>query len=114
MAFIRDLDTLTAAVDDDDSVGAVVLTGGVEGRFLTHADPNETGDLTTSGTDADAVHVRAAATVAGGPPTVKHTRSYAIDGKRRPPSHAVIGVGLPVASNDPADEPVQRGVPSRN
>lgn len=49
MAFIRDLDKLTEAVDDDGSVGAVVLTGGVEGRFLTHADPNETGDLTTSG-----------------------------------------------------------------
>lgn len=38
-AVVRDLDTLTAAVDADDSVGAVVLTGGVPGRFLTHADP---------------------------------------------------------------------------
>ncbi len=41
MAFIRDLDRLTSVVDDDPSVGAVVLTGGVEGRFLTHADPRE-------------------------------------------------------------------------
>jgi len=42
--FVRDLDALTAAVDRDDSVGAVVLTGGVQGRFLTHADPTELGD----------------------------------------------------------------------
>jgi enoyl-CoA hydratase/carnithine racemase len=39
--FIRDLDRLTAAVDTDDSVGAVVLTGGLPGRFLIHADPSE-------------------------------------------------------------------------
>ncbi|PQM48300.1 Short-chain-enoyl-CoA hydratase [Mycobacterium talmoniae] len=45
IAFIRDLDTLTAAVDRDASVGAVVLTGGVEGRFLTHADPAEIGGI---------------------------------------------------------------------
>lgn len=45
-AFLRDLDTLTAAVDRDRSVGAVVLSGGVEGRFLTHADPGELGGLT--------------------------------------------------------------------
>ncbi|PXX71040.1 enoyl-CoA hydratase/carnithine racemase [Nocardia tenerifensis] len=38
--FVRDLDVLTAAVDADDSVGAVVLTGGLPGRFLTHADPS--------------------------------------------------------------------------
>ncbi|WP_107656749.1 enoyl-CoA hydratase/isomerase family protein [Nocardia suismassiliense] len=37
--FVRDLDLLTAAVDADDTVGAVVLTGGLPGRFLTHADP---------------------------------------------------------------------------
>ena len=37
--FIRDLDWLTAAVDSDDTVGAVVLTGGLPGRFLIHADP---------------------------------------------------------------------------
>ncbi|MBO0863960.1 MAG: enoyl-CoA hydratase/isomerase family protein [Mycobacterium sp.] len=43
-AFIRDLDALTAAVDRDHSVGAVILTGGVPGRFLTHADPTELGD----------------------------------------------------------------------
>ncbi|MEV0363001.1 enoyl-CoA hydratase/isomerase family protein [Nocardia fusca] len=47
-AFIRDLDTLTAAADRDDSIGAVVLTGGVDGRFLTHADPTELGDATTA------------------------------------------------------------------
>ncbi len=45
MAFIRDLDRLTQAVDDDPTVGAVVLTGGDQGRFLTHADPREFGDL---------------------------------------------------------------------
>ena len=39
--FIRDLDRLTAAVDSDDTVGAVVLTGGLPGRFLIHADPSE-------------------------------------------------------------------------
>ena len=38
---IRDLDRLTAAVDTDDTVGAVVLTGGLPGRFLIHADPRE-------------------------------------------------------------------------
>lgn len=38
-AVVRDLDTFTAAVDADDTVGAVVLTGGLPGRFLTHADP---------------------------------------------------------------------------
>jgi enoyl-CoA hydratase/carnithine racemase len=44
-AFIRDLDRLTSAVDRDPTVGAVVLTGGVEGRFLTQADPRELGGL---------------------------------------------------------------------
>ena len=39
--FIRDLDRLTAAVDTDDTVGAVGLTGGLPGRFLMHADPRE-------------------------------------------------------------------------
>lgn len=34
----RDLDALTRAVDVDESVGAVVLTGGPEGRFITHFD----------------------------------------------------------------------------
>jgi enoyl-CoA hydratase/carnithine racemase len=34
----KDLDTLTAAVDDDTSVGAVVLTGGVPKRYITHFD----------------------------------------------------------------------------
>lgn len=44
-AFIRDLDRLTRSVDRDSTVGAVVLTGGVEGRFLTHADPRELGGM---------------------------------------------------------------------
>ena len=44
-AFIRDLDQLTRTVDRDPTVGAVVLTGGVEGRFLTHADPLELGGM---------------------------------------------------------------------
>ena len=45
MAFIRDLDRLTENVDHDPTIGAVVLTGGVEGRFLTHADPREFGAI---------------------------------------------------------------------
>jgi enoyl-CoA hydratase len=43
--FLRDLDRLTQAVDRDRSIGAVVLTGGIEGRFLTHADPTELGGM---------------------------------------------------------------------
>ena len=39
--FVRDLDRLTAAVDADGTVGAVVLTGGMPRRFLVHADPRE-------------------------------------------------------------------------
>jgi enoyl-CoA hydratase len=39
--FIRELDELTRSVDRDPSVGAVVLTGGVEGRFFTHLDARE-------------------------------------------------------------------------
>ena len=34
----KDLDTLTAAVDNDVSVGAVVLTGDVPKRYITHFD----------------------------------------------------------------------------
>ncbi len=34
----RDFDVLTRAVDDDESVGAVVVTGGVEKRYITHFD----------------------------------------------------------------------------
>lgn len=41
--FLRELDRLTKAVDRDPSVGAVILTGGIPGRFLTHADPSEIG-----------------------------------------------------------------------
>src|SRR5919202_693043 len=39
--FIRELYELTRSVDRDPTVGAVVLTGGVEGRFLTHLDAQE-------------------------------------------------------------------------
>jgi enoyl-CoA hydratase len=39
--FIRELEQLTRSVDRDPTVGAVVLTGGVEGRFLTHLDAQE-------------------------------------------------------------------------
>jgi enoyl-CoA hydratase len=39
--FIRELEELTRAVDRDGTVGAVVLTGGAEGRFLTHLDARE-------------------------------------------------------------------------
>jgi enoyl-CoA hydratase/carnithine racemase len=34
----RDLDALTRAVDGDDSIGAVVVTGGVDKRYITHFD----------------------------------------------------------------------------
>ena len=33
-----DLDSLTTAVDDDTSIGAVILTGGVPKRYITHFD----------------------------------------------------------------------------
>lgn len=46
---IADLERLTLAVDRDDSVGAVVLTGAVDGRFLTHADPITVTDFVESG-----------------------------------------------------------------
>ena len=45
MAFMRDLDRLSSSVDRDPTVGAVVLTGGVEGRFLTHLDARELGSI---------------------------------------------------------------------
>jgi len=35
-SFIRDLDRLTSSVDRDPSIGAVVITGGIKDRFLTH------------------------------------------------------------------------------
>lgn len=47
-ACIRDLDILTRAVDRDNSVGAVILTGGVDGRFLTHADAGELGTIASA------------------------------------------------------------------
>ncbi|MGY0497430.1 enoyl-CoA hydratase/isomerase family protein [Nocardia sp. FBN12] len=48
MAFVKDLDELTQAVDADDSVRAVVLTGSEQGFFLTHADPGELGGAMTA------------------------------------------------------------------
>jgi enoyl-CoA hydratase/carnithine racemase len=42
-AFIRDLDRLTRSVDRDPTVGAVVLTGGIPGRCLTHLDSDDLG-----------------------------------------------------------------------
>jgi enoyl-CoA hydratase/carnithine racemase len=44
-AFMRDLDRLTSSVDRDPTVGAVVLTGGIEGRCLTHLDARELGGI---------------------------------------------------------------------
>lgn len=38
---LRDLDDLTAAADRDESVGAVILTGGPPDRFITHFDVAE-------------------------------------------------------------------------
>ena len=46
MAFVRELDRLTSSVDHDATVGAVVLTGGIEGRWLTHLDAGELGGMT--------------------------------------------------------------------
>lgn len=43
--FLRDLDRLTTCVASDPTIGAVVLTGGIEGRFLTHLDARELGDI---------------------------------------------------------------------
>ncbi len=45
---IADLDRLTRAVDHDPTVGAVVLTGDTERRFLTHADPFAIGGMIES------------------------------------------------------------------
>jgi enoyl-CoA hydratase/carnithine racemase len=44
-AFMRDLDRLTKSVDRDATVGAVVLTGGITGRFLTHLDARDLGGI---------------------------------------------------------------------
>lgn len=40
-AFIRDLDRLTQGIDRDPGIGAVILTGGIEGRCLTHLEVAE-------------------------------------------------------------------------
>jgi enoyl-CoA hydratase len=44
-AFVRDLDRLTSSVDQDATVGTVVLTGGLEGRFITHLDARDLGGI---------------------------------------------------------------------
>ncbi|HKP30553.1 MAG TPA: hypothetical protein VJU15_14170, partial [Gemmatimonadales bacterium] len=46
IAFVRELDRLTSSLNDDPTVGAVVLTGGIEGRWLTHLDAGELGGMT--------------------------------------------------------------------
>src|SRR5262245_59281534 len=46
IAFVRELDQLTSSVDHDPTIGAVVLTGGIEGRWLTHLDAQELGGMT--------------------------------------------------------------------
>jgi len=46
IAFVRELDRLTSSVDHDATVGAVVITGGIEGRWLTHLDAGELGGMT--------------------------------------------------------------------
>ncbi len=38
---LRDLDLLTHAVEDDNTVGAVVIASEIDGRFLSHVDANE-------------------------------------------------------------------------
>ncbi len=38
---VAELDELTRSLEGDDSIGSVVITGGVEGRFLTHYDVEE-------------------------------------------------------------------------
>jgi len=40
-ALLRDLDLLTHTVEDDETVGAVVIASDVDGRFLSHVDANE-------------------------------------------------------------------------
>jgi len=47
-SFIRDLDRLTSAVDRDPSVGAVVITGGIRDRFLTHLEVAELSSIQTA------------------------------------------------------------------
>lgn len=39
--FIRDLDRLTSRVDRDPNIGAVIITGGIKDRFLTHLEVAE-------------------------------------------------------------------------
>ncbi|MGH2963286.1 MAG: enoyl-CoA hydratase/isomerase family protein [Solirubrobacterales bacterium] len=40
-AMVGELDELTRSLEGDRSIGAVVITGGVEGRFITHYDVEE-------------------------------------------------------------------------
>jgi enoyl-CoA hydratase len=38
---VAEFDELTRSLEDDDSIGSVVITGGIEGKFLTHYDVEE-------------------------------------------------------------------------
>src|SRR5438445_12569104 len=40
-AMVRELDTLTRQLEDDASVGAVVITGAIDDVFITHFDVSE-------------------------------------------------------------------------
>ncbi|SBV03756.1 Enoyl-CoA hydratase/carnithine racemase [Streptomyces sp. Ncost-T6T-1] len=44
-AFLKDLDRLTRAVDRDPTIGAVVLTSDLPGRFMIHVDAEELGSM---------------------------------------------------------------------
>lgn len=55
----RDLDALTAAVEADRSVGAVVVTGGLPGRYITHFDIGEILAAADAGRPVPAAALRA-------------------------------------------------------
>jgi enoyl-CoA hydratase len=54
---VAELDELTRGLEDDRSIGAVVITGGSEGRFITHYDVAEI----LAGTEAVGMQVSSAA-----------------------------------------------------
>jgi len=54
---VAELDGLTRELEDDRSIGAVVITGGAEGRFITHYDVAEI----LAGTEAVGMQVSSAA-----------------------------------------------------
>lgn len=58
----KDLDALTIAVDADDSVGAVILTGGIEHRYITHFDIE---DILTASTGRVLPHAVVSGLLAG-------------------------------------------------